>query len=120
MILIDKSNTYSVLNFTLAESTEYYCSGCTLVVTSEAGNSVQEVDLGNDISEFPERYNRFILPTVVFTGAIGTYLYQVLDPNNIEVERGLLKIDDRKQSNVDDYDTNYKALDDNDFIVYQD
>ena len=89
MINLNKGNTADKIIVTLSENKTIADSGYRFVFTNTSTNKTVTVDFSvtDDISEFPERTNQFIIDTnTVFANyQIGQYLYTV-----IEIDSGLI------------------------------
>jgi len=107
MILIDKQTSNAEILLTVG-----VVNNATLKVIYPFDGSVTDILLGTDVSGYPERYNKYILPISMFSALQpGLYLYEVTNPDVIET--GYMRIVDTEVAPISAPDSNSP------YIVYE-
>ncbi len=99
MINLNKGNSADKIIVTLIENKTIADSGYRFVFTNTSTNKPVQVDflVSDDISEYPERTNQFIIDTsTVFADyQIGQYLYTVIEiESGVVLEKGKMLLTD--------------------------
>lgn len=92
MILIDKSKDFQTIILTLSELSDGLIGDYILKLTSDRDRKEYLINLPENTSSFPERFDLFKIETSVFESLNdGFYAYQVL-LNDLVIERGKAQI----------------------------
>ena len=109
--------------FTISENNpDIVTSGLTLNLKNLFDNTDSQISLPDDSSEYPSRYNKYVLPISTFSGySEGKYEYKIEVSGRI-IETGILNITSYTGSSSTEWTSNYQSLPtteaDDDYIVY--
>lgn len=121
MIILDKSFTGNTFIFITATETGLpVTTGLTLNITNISTNVEYVLTLGSDTSSYPQRYNKYQVPS--FSGIPdGKYVYIINNSNNKLIEEGLLECNSEilTQEEIVDEEYIYQVVPstDDDYIV---
>jgi hypothetical protein len=125
MLIVDRSISDTKFICTLYDVNPIV-TGSTLEMHNTYDNTDYVIELPVDSSDYPDRYQEFIIPTSSFSGMpLGQYVYTVKDANGSVTETGSMVIDNKVQTSElyvqDAYvvHSNISTSDDDDFIVYE-
>lgn len=122
-LVIDKSLSTQRLLFTANEIFTGF-TGVVLNVFNQATNVDTSINLGNDVSDYPNRYNDFRPSTNLFTDlANGTYSFRLSCNERDNLETGILKVVDDVETPEEEVANTYTFIEptstDDDYVVYK-
>ena len=117
-MIIDKTQTTHQLLVTVSEVNSI-TSGCTLSLFNQASNTTTLISLPQDSSTYPDRINKYELPTSAFTST-GVFTYTIKDISGNTTQTGVLKVVDETQEEENNNGYVIPSFDetDDDILIY--
>lgn len=107
-MLLDKTGVTNTIYVTVSEKTDYTVTGTpqyNLILTNDYTNEVSTITLTGNTSEYPARYDSFIIAQDLIADLIpGTYTYQILQTGGSIVETGKAVVID-SETNQTEFET---------------